>query len=204
MVKFTTAICFAAALVQVHAFVPAIPKHGLGTTSLSASTTADLLPTIREGVADLYDANEWERSVSLLMEETKLEDMEVIEMALATALNWKGWAMSSEGMRKFIPKPYAPDANKLESALAWLKGEPLSMTQGQLGVAIQELPRVYLVDPESMYAKSLSAAPKEYKDPAAFTALVLEDFRALGNTYNCADGGCASECGNCWVTYSKP
>jgi hypothetical protein len=197
------ALFFATALVQVHAFLPAVKNEGLGKNFLSASTTADLLPTIRDGVAEMYDADEWDRSVSFLVEETKIEDAEALEMALATALNWKGWAMSSEGMRKFIPKPYAPDASKLESALGWLKGAPLSMSQEQIGTAIQELPRVYLADPESMYAKSLSVAPKEFQDPEAFTALVLEDFRALGNTYNCADDGCASECGNCWVTYKK-
>ena len=147
---------------------------------------------------------QWEECVSLILTKTGLDDKDVVEMAYATALNWKGWAMSSEGMRKFIPKPYGPDVEKLEAALAWLNGEPLSLSSDQLSFAIQEYPRTYLVDPKASYDKSLSVAPDDYQDRTAFTELVRQDLKALGNTYNCADGGCASECGSCWVTYSKP
>lgn len=173
----------------------------IGTTALAAATGADILPTVREGVVELTGSDEsWKASAAALCGLKGIEDVEDAEVLLADALNWKGWAMSTGMMRKFM-KPKTPDVEKLANALAWLRDGPLALDEDQLAVAVRDSPKVYLDDPEETYKLAISVAPEQYSDPDVFRGLILKDPSVLQCTYNCSEEGCGSECGNCWVSY---
>lgn len=161
----------------------------------------DILPTVREGVIEATGSDEsWKASVDILHSSTDIDDMEEAELLLAVGLNWKGWAISSPMMRKYM-KPKEPDVEKLTNALAWLRDGPLALDEDQLSAAIRDSPKVYLDAPEATYKQALSVAPEDYSDPSVFRGLVLKDPSVLQCTYNCSEEGCGSECGNCWVSY---
>jgi len=164
----------------------------------SSSSPTDILPTVREGIAEAGGSEEWERSVKVLSEAVGANDDEDAERILADALGWRAWAAASEKFRRF-QKPVAPDAAKLEDSIAWLKDGPLNLDQEQLVAAITTSPKVYLQEPDVAYRKAKGAAPKKFAD--AFDDLVLKDPSVMECYHNCSDDGCASECGNCWVSY---
>ena len=195
-----SALCFVPAVLHGSTFV-ATDTTVLRRKPFSAlsSTAADILPAVREGVSDAGAGEEWEKSVSMLVEAVE-SDVEDAEMLLATALNWKGWAVCSPTMRRFM-KPQHPSTEELEKALEWLRFGPLSMDQDQLSKTVKEHPKLFISAPEATYKKALGAAPKEFRDPEDFKALVLNDPSAMNCTYNCDEDGCGSECGNCWVSY---
>ena len=174
---------------------------------MAAKTDEELLPVVRDGVKEKGAESEWDECVDILVEELAFAEGDSsesvrAEIVLSKALEWRGWAIvTSPTMRRYM-KPKLPDSQQLRRSLDWLRGGPLLLSDvSLLTSAIEASPKAYLVDPETTYAKALSAAPDPYRDPTAFRMLLLDDPTALGNTYNCADDGCNSECGNCWVSY---
>ena len=127
------------------------------------------------------------------------------ESLLADGWGWKKWARASDFMKKYAD-PFPPDAGTLRASLDWLSGGPLGLEPEQLRRMIRALPRVYLLDPEGTYGMAVGSAPEEYScDPLFFRDMILSDPSVMDFTYNCkvGDDGCASECGNCWVTYEN-
>mmetsp|Transcript_15638 Transcript_15638/g.45123 ORF Transcript_15638/g.45123 Transcript_15638/m.45123 type:complete len:220 (-) Transcript_15638:336-995(-) len=167
------------------------------------SPGAEIIPAVREGVAEAGNAEPWEESIAVLAEKAALDEEEA-EMVLADGLNWKAWAKASPTMRRYA-RPMQPDAAKLEEALRWLNEGPLELDQERLQGALRGSPKVYLVSPEEKYHKAMAAAPEKYKAPSAFREALLADPSVLDCYYNCdeADEGCASECGNCWVAFER-
>lgn len=168
---------------------------------MTSATATDILPTVREGVAEVGATEDWEKSVEVLAKAIDV-GAEEAETILAEGLKWKGWAIVPASVRRF-QRPVTPDTEKLEAALAWLTDGPLTMDQAQLASAIKSSPKVYLVEPEETYKEAIGAAPDEYKDASVFKAMVLEDPTVMECTYNCKEDGCASECGSCWVSYAR-
>ena len=162
----------------------------------SSSSPADILPTVREGIAEAGGSEEWDKSVAVLSEAMGAGSEEA-ERILADALGWRAWASANEKFRRF-QIPVAPDAAKLEESIAWLKDGPLKLDEEQL-VANSTSPKVYLQGPDVAYRKAKGAAPKKFAD--TFDELVLKDPSVMECYHNCSDDGCASECGNCWVSY---
>lgn len=70
-----------------------------------------------------------------------------------------------------------------------------------LQAGILQYPEAYLVAPQRNYERALKTAPSAYRDPDQFRALLCRDPSVLQCTYNCADSGCNSDCGNCWVSF---
>lgn len=169
---------------------------------LHLAANAELLPVIREGVAEMGGEESWKESVATLSSRIEI-DLEEAELLLADAKKWKGWATAGKIAKRYI-KPEIPDVNELNELLDWLtESGPLQLDQEQLRTSIQELPKVYLADPQNTYKKTLKAAPKDYKDPSVLKEMILKDPSVLQYTYNCdEEDGCASECGNCWVSYA--
>jgi hypothetical protein len=162
---------------------------------------ADLLPQIRESVVEADGEESWNNAATTLSSSAGI-DMEEAELHLAEAFRWRRLVMcTSEIARKYI-KPVVPGPD-LSQSLLWLKDGPLGLGPGQIRDAIRISPEAYLVNPAKTYKHAMAAAPKPYKDPDAFRELCLKDPYALQCTYNCEDGGCASECGNCWVSYGN-
>jgi hypothetical protein len=174
-------------------------------TALSAVLDDDqLLDVVREGIVGTGEnLDAWEESITELSSEMSI-NVEEAEHCLADALGWKSWAKASKSFRRY-QKPKQPDANKLHEALVWLREGPLQLNDNQLRSVIQDKPKVYLMAPEETYKTVLRNAPTEYKDPSVLNAMILNDPLVMECTYNCNVGedGCASECGNCWVTYGK-
>lgn len=207
------AFCFLPAAIHTQdgrnaVFHPSLtPSHILATSAFrarrlvitrSSSSPADILPTVREGVAEAGGADEWEKSVAVLAEAMEIDDGEEVERLLAEALGWRAWAAASDKFRKF-QRPVVPDASKVDEAIAWLKDGPLQLDQEQLVTAIKTSPKVYLQGPDVAYRKAKGAAPRKFAE--IFNELVLQDPSVMECYHNCADDGCASECGNCWVSY---
>ena len=167
------------------------------TRRLVITRSADILPTVREGIAEAGGSEEWDKSVAVLSEAMGV-DSEEAERILADALGWRAWAAANEKFRRF-QKPVAPDTAKLEESIAWLKDGPLKLDQGQLVAAVSTSPKVYLQCPDVAYRKAKGAAPKKFAD--TFDELALKDPSVMECYHNCSDDGCASECGNCWVSY---
>ena len=196
-------LCFVLALCQSNAFVV---KSSIATTKStklwSTLDTTEILTSIREGMEEAGHADEWEQSVKVLASSIDSNELEDVEMLLASAWNWKAWAMATPMIRKY-QKTVTPDASQLQASLQWLQDGPLGLSAEQVSTALQEHPKIYIPDPQGNYEKALETAPDMYKDPESFHALVQEDLSALGRTFNCADTGCTSDCGNCWVTYEN-
>lgn len=179
------------------------PRGWQANVRLDAIAADDIIPAVREGVAEAGNQEHWSESIAVLAESAIMDDEEA-ELILADGLNWKAWAKASPMMRKYA-KPVQPDAENLKLALQWLKDGPLGLDQDQLQNAVRNHPKIYLVSPEDKYQKAIAAAPDKYKELAAFRDLLLNDPSVLECYYNCdvADEGCASECGNCWVAYER-
>jgi hypothetical protein len=171
---------------------------------LFSTSDTDILQKVREGLVAAGYISEWNECAKIISDLIEV-DTEKAELCLAKALEWRAWAIApSETFRNYV-KTKAPDAAKLRDSLSWLSTEPIGIPIAILKMAISTYPEVYLVDPKARYETSLSCAPMEYSTPAQFHILLHMDPSALKNTYNCAtaDQGCASNCGNCWVTYRQ-
>jgi len=176
-----------------------ISKQQASRLSSVRASSDDILPTIRQGVVESGAAEEWDKSIRFLSGMLPSGNDAEAEMLLATALEWKAWALTSEEFREF-KRPLRPNSKKLEDALMWLKGEPLQLDDEQILNVIKQHPKLYLTDPELNYRKVTGVAPEQYRHPGALKALVLEDPSVLKYTTNCVDEGCQAECGNCWVS----
>lgn len=167
----------------------------------AAKTDEDLLPTVREGIAEQDSTVEWNQCVALLEQELGISSSQA-EIYLAAALEWRGWARVTSALARKYMKPKLPNRQQLQTALNWLRQGPLALTDGAVLLdAIEKSPAAYLVNPEAAYGEALETAPNKYQNADAFKALVLDDPSVLECSYNCVDDGCASECGNCWVSY---
>jgi len=192
-------------------------------SSTSTNNAADILPTIRQGIEDQLGEerlDQWNDSVAVLTDQiaTTMKNMkdsarttvkEEAELLLADAGGWKGWAMAGERARKYM-NPQVLTAKQLEHIWDWLtnpKTGPLGLDHDTCLEYIRNHPKIYLSSElESNYQAALAAAPFPPSDAATILKdMILEDPSILQYTYNCGveDDGCASECGNCWVTYSK-
>jgi len=176
------------------------PIHGRTRLKLGAVGKSDLLPEIRQGLLEAGAAVAWEDTVAVLSDVAGMKSEEA-ELALAKALEWRAWAICSSAMMRKYMKPKMPDAEAVRGALTWLSDGPLALDGDAIRDAVLNHPEAYLVDPEKAYGMALACAPDKYKDPSDFRARLLDDSSVLGCTYNCAEDGCASECGNCWVSY---
>jgi hypothetical protein len=163
----------------------------------------EVIDRVREGIKEAGHEEEWNKCIAILMT-LQIQDRYEAEHYLAQATNWKSWAVTTSAIaRKYITLK-VPDSVQLQQNIDWVLNElklPIDLVSQH---AIPKAPVAYLVDPKATYHKSLAAAPKnkQYKtSPEAFRDLILQDPTALANTYNCADTGCNSECGNCWVSY---
>ena len=167
----------------------------------AVKTDEELLPAVREGVAEKDALDEWNSCVEFLAGDIGVDHLQA-EILLAAALEWRGWARVTSALARKYMKPKTPDLQQLQTALSWLREGPLALTDSAiLKEAIEKSPTAYLVDPAAAYAEALDTAPAKYKDADAFQALLMEDPSVLECSYNCVDDGCASECGNCWVSY---
>lgn len=154
----------------------------------------ELLPVIREAVAELGAEDAWIDSVNMIIT-TSAMDAEESELRLAEALGWKVWAACNKP--KYL-KPKLPNTSKLATAMAWLSENSVGFSQDQLQTAIRKSPKTYLGDPGVKYSAALEAAPAEFKTPQDFNALLMKSPEALELTHNCETTGCAAQCGNCW------
>jgi hypothetical protein len=185
-----------------------VNAHNKLQGSRSSTSQFDLdiavLETIRKGVEEKGWWVQWQECVETLMTKAQLSS-EQAEVTLAKTFDWLAWAKcDSPLMRKWL-QPKEPDGTKLEKSLDWLTSGPLSMSTDQMQKALLQCPAIYLLEPAISFEKALQCAPAEFSTMEAFQAECLTFSSALQNTYNCANGddGCASNCGNCWVTYLK-
>ena len=195
---------YAILLELVHSFIPQYAGRSpfnVKQTQLRGGT-ADYLETVREGIVQAGFDEAWEASVALLSETTDM-DKEEAEECLAKAWQWKNWAVCSSSIARKYIKTIKPNAAAIATSLNWLQSGPLGLDQNILRAGILSSPEAYLLSPEENYNQILKVAPKKWKDPADFKALLLEEPEVLQLTYNCADEGCNSNCGNCWVTFEN-
>lgn len=165
----------------------------------------ELLTPIRDAIAESSseeDVATWHEAIDIVVAETGLTK-ERSEINLAKAFGWKAWVKVTSKFAKRYMKTSIPNLADLKAALEWATDGPLKFSKEQLSVAIELSPEVYLLDPALTYKTALSVAPKEYQDPNVFGELAQQDPSVLACTVNCVDDGCASECGNCWVSYSN-
>jgi hypothetical protein len=188
-------------------FVPLLKNSAFQTsttTSLAAASISsnpnDLLPIIREAVMEAGGEQAWKESTQLLSGLFELE--EDAELCLATAFSWKGWAKASDMMKRY-QNPVLPDPAKVQDALVWLREGPLEFNEDQVRSSIRDYPKIYLVEPNEFYRKTMGSAPRKYRDPFILKELIKDDPNVLQLTYNCDGEGCSSECGSCWVSYAN-
>jgi len=180
---------------------PSLPPPNILTALAAVKSDEDLLSTVREGIADKDATDQWFQCVEFLQEDLSISSQQS-EILLAAALEWRGWARVTSALARKYMSPKLPNLDQLRTAMEWLREGPLELTDGALLLdAVQKSPKAYLVDPEAAYRQAIETAPTQYKDADAFKTLLLDDPSVLECSYNCADDGCNSECGNCWVTY---
>jgi len=190
-------------------FTPTI-IHGRSTSRChAAKTDEELLPIVREEINERGFTEAWDACVGILSKQDSmaLSSRDEAEILLSAALQWRGYARVSSALARKYMKPREPNPQQLKTALDWLLVEgPLtaitsSWSPLELLQAVQAAPTVYLVDPAKAYDDCLQSAPKPYNTPETLLELVRDDPTALLNNFNCADIGCNSECGTCWVSY---
>ena len=169
----------------------------------AVKTDEELLPIVREGITELSLMDDWTACIDILTTNLDLPKEES-EIILSKALGWRGWAVvTSPTMRKYM-KPKHPNPKQLTDSLEWLQQQPLSLEKAFIVDAIRTCPDVYLIEPSQSYLKSIQCAPTEYISPSVqetYHTSLQKDPSILQNTYNCVETGCASNCGNCWVSY---
>ena len=172
-----------------------------------ANTEADLelLPKIQESIleengGDAAVLEAWKEAVSLVASTSGLAE-DLAEVALAKAYGWRAWVKVTSKFAKKYMKISVPDVDKLKAALDWPTSGPLGFSRDQLAQAIHLSPEVYLIDPAVNFEKALGVAPAPYNNADEFIKLANGDSTVLTCTTNCVDSGCASNCGNCWVSY---
>ena len=171
-------------------------------TRLWSTPQTDYMETVREGLAEAGASDDWIKAVETLARSANIE-ADTAEQLLARIWNWKAWAtVTGKIARKYI-KVTTPDPSTIETSIRWLQDGPLKLPDDVLKSAVTDYPDVYLIDPKQTYELTLSVAPKEFKNPDTFRESLIQDPGLLKLTYNCADQGCRSECGNCWVTYKR-
>lgn len=207
---FSSWVLFSFFVTSCRAFIssPATTPARTSTTSTSTlalyavKTDEELLPIVREGLEDKSWTDDWDTCVKILQESFTDISSEESEIILSKALGWRGWAIvSSPMMRKYV-KPKQPNPTQLTEAINWLQSEPLSLSTDVLLEAIRTSPEAYLLEPQTSFTKSLKSVPTQLaSDEETYIQLLNKDPSVLENTYNCVDEGCASNCGNCWVSY---
>lgn len=172
----------------------------------AASTDHSYLETVREGISEAGFQDLWDKSVEILVDDSISIDTVQAEACLAKIWRWKSWAVSTSKIARKYIKTVQPDPEQIKTSLSWLKEGPLELGNDAhltlLREAILNYPEAYLLNPEGNLNQALSVAPQEYRTVSSLRDLLLKDPSVLQCTYNCADDGCASECGNCWVTYN--
>jgi hypothetical protein len=169
----------------------------------AASPRVHYLETVRAGISDAGFSEAWNEATKILSERANLE-VEQAEECLAKAWNWKTWAICTSPIARKYIKPIPPDATAVAASLDWLLVTgPLCLSPEAVRAGLVASPEAYLKAPHTNYERALQVAPRKYRDPSAFKALLLEYPKTLQRTYNCVDGGCNSECGNCWVAFAN-
>ena len=175
--------------------------------AIDANTDADLelLPKIQESIleengddASILEA--WKEAVNVVASSSGLSE-DLAEVALAKAYGWRAWVKVTSKFAKKYMKISIPEMEKLQTALDWPTSGPLGFSKDQLAHAIHLSPEVYLIDPAANFEKALGVAPSPYDNADEFISLANKDSTVLTCTTNCVDSGCASNCGNCWVSY---
>lgn len=177
----------------------------LKSTSVSNNVDLEMLPEIRSTVFEKDGGEQaWTESTEIiknaLYSSFSTDQTSEVELVLATAFSWKAYVKASPMMRKY-QNPKLPDPTQIQQAIEWLRTGPLELPDDVIRDNIQAHPKTFLMDPQSSYKKAISSAPRKYRDPSVFKQALETDPTVLQVTYNCADDGCISECGSCWVTY---
>lgn len=164
------------------------------------------LERVREEMLGAGFEKEWQEAVRILtsrLASSSLESVPAAEDALAVALNWKRWAIVTSPMaRKFI-KTIPPNATELSASLDWLLDQgPLAsvLSQQAMQTGILQCPASYLLSPQVNYQTAFKAYAG---DLDRFHAVLSLDPTALQCQTNCAETGCQSDCGSCWVAFSN-
>jgi len=182
--------------------------NGLSVKLYSSSTQLgsdeyQLLVGIREIIEEKEDKEDWKSSVEFLRQSAFVNDDndDLAEWYLAKAMGWVSWSrVTSERARKYMAKPTIPKVEELRDALEWIQS---TAALPDIGKAIQTSPEIYLKNPAQAFKKVKQCAPREYRDDEKLLELIRLNPLAIQNTYNCDGDGCASECGNCWVSFAN-
>jgi hypothetical protein len=170
----------------------------LDMSSKSNFDNGGITSLIREAISKTNDqgAEIWDASVEILPEETA-------ESVLMKAYGWTAWAKASEKTKKYH-RPKLPDPKQIQDSLRWLQTGPLHISQEEhilLTNMITTCPEACLLRPQDQYKSCRETAPRSYRDQ--LVDLIRNDPSVFELSYNCDGGGCASECGRCWVSYEN-
>ena len=211
--------------VQVDSLQP-FRRHGPSLTALSLSSSSSIterdqetLSLVRQAIDESQGADAWQQAIAFLAPYYLIVSLSddanassnqaaaAAELCLADAFGWKRWVLSSATLRKYQTQPVVPTVDSLQQTMDWLRQGPLGLAKDAplLQTCLFQHAALYLKDPQTLYRRAIQSAPRAYRDADAFRTLVAQDPTVLDVFYNCGDedDGCASNCGNCWVTYQR-
>jgi hypothetical protein len=171
------------------------------------------LERVRQGILEAGHQEQWDKSVQLLTNRTidgqVLLSLDAAQDVLARTWRWKAWAIvTSPTARRFMPAPVPPNATVIADALAWLcDSGPLASiwSVSALRAGLMQCPHSFLLAPQASYQSLVChIAPDVYRsNPQAVLELLRTKPTLFCATANCADVGCQSECGTCWVSLER-
>jgi hypothetical protein len=174
----------------------------MNLSSNSNCGDANIAPVIHEAISKTKDGGLeiWQESIDII---SSILPPESAESVLMKAYGWTAWAKASEKTKKYH-RPKLPDPKQLQDSLLWLQTGPLQISKDEhrlLTTMITTYPEAYLLRPRDQYKSCLETAPRSYRD--RLVDLIRNDPSVFELSYNCDGGGCASECGRCWVSYEN-
>eukprot|EP00439_Symbiodinium_sp_Y106_P080701 s3252_g19.t1 len=162
-----------------------------GTSTLPAKQS--ILPAIREAAGEMGCLDEWMGSASSLAAACDME-LEDAETLLAKGFGWSTWLAVN---RAEYLKPDVPRPLEVAESLKWLASQPLNLNPTELRAVVQGSPKASLRNPAASFADSLTTAPEEFQQPAAFRELLVRCPIVLDLSFHCGFS-CAAACSRCW------
>jgi len=162
-----------------------------GTSTLPAKQS--ILPAIREAAGEMGCLDEWMGSASSLAAACDME-LEDAETLLAKGFGWSTWLAVN---RAEYLKPDVPRPLEVAESLKWLASQPLNLNPTELRAVVQGSPKASLRNPAASFADSLTTAPEEFQQPAAFRELLVRCPIVLELSFHCGFS-CAAACSRCW------